>query len=243
MAVYARSDVSHVAISAVHGGCGKSHSRPVHNGAPVQVWELSCPQCEDHLRSDPLWAPMPGQVPETPDEKVSRESSEKRTQLDLERSNAEAFTQLANAVSGNATAMQKLVELMAMMSPAAVTQKSPVPGEVLSRAREVGSNGERTVKNMGEPLIPVSAPDSFPEVQVQPDLPAVVVPEPVAPAPEPAPAPAPAPKPAPPAPESKPEPAPEPVAAPEPEPGKTEDAVTTPKRRGRPPRNASASGD
>jgi hypothetical protein len=137
--IYARSDVSHVAISTVHGGCGSSHSRPVHNGAPVHVWELRCLQCEDYLRSDPLWAPMPGQVPETPDEQNARESSEKRTQLDVERSNAEAFSQLANSVSGNATAMQKLVELMAILVPVpiAAPQTATVPGEVLSRAREV----------------------------------------------------------------------------------------------------------
>ncbi len=139
MPIYARSDVSHVAVSSGHGGCGNSHSRPVVHGAPAKVWELQCLLCEDFLRSDPLWSSLPGGVPETPDEKASREASESRSQLDLEKSNAEAFTQLANAVSGNAMAMGKLVELMAILAPAQekVSGNGPVQGEVLSRAHEV----------------------------------------------------------------------------------------------------------
>jgi hypothetical protein len=155
--VYARSDVASIAISPVHGGCGKTHSRPVHNGAPVKIWELTCHKCEDHLRSDDLWASMAGKVPETPDEQVSRESSEKRSHEDLERHNAEAFSQLANAVTGNAAAMAKLVELMAMMSPSALTvetHKEPVKGEVISRANEIGT--------------PPSAPSADPEAPTEP---------------------------------------------------------------------------
>lgn len=223
MPVYARSDVSHVAISLTHGGCGQAHSRPVYRGAPAQVWELRCPQCEDYLRSDPLWAPMPGQVPETPDEKVSRESSEKRSQLQLERSNAEAFSQLANAVSGNSNAMHKLVELMAMMNSSAIEEKATVQGEVLSRARALEKE-----KAMGEPLWPATAPAEEP---VAPPVPEPE-PEPVrVPAPPPPPPP---PPPAPPAP--KPVPKPEVKPEPKPEPEEEEEEVSAPvaRRRGRP---------
>jgi hypothetical protein len=71
MVVYARSDVSYIAIPADGGGCGRGHGRPVLNGAPVKIWALACPLCEQQLHFDPLWAVHPDLIPRTPDEERS----------------------------------------------------------------------------------------------------------------------------------------------------------------------------
>lgn len=52
MAVYARSDVMHVAIPVESGGCGEGHSRPVIGGAPAKIWKLTCPRCETYIKDD-----------------------------------------------------------------------------------------------------------------------------------------------------------------------------------------------
>jgi hypothetical protein len=79
MTVYAASSIDYVAVSADgHGGCGSSHRRPVVDGAPVHPWALTCPSCEDHLRTDPLWSSTLAELPETYDEKLAREDFEKR---------------------------------------------------------------------------------------------------------------------------------------------------------------------
>jgi hypothetical protein len=54
MSLYARSDVMSVAVPPDAGGCGVTHSRPVHQGAPVRLWELKCPACEVFLRDTDL---------------------------------------------------------------------------------------------------------------------------------------------------------------------------------------------
>jgi hypothetical protein len=97
MALYARSDLMSVSIPAKSGGCGASHSRPVHAGAPAKEWELNCPDCEAYLKGDrkpkilkttpgdpklgipaqqervadgdPHWSSTPESAPLTPDEK------------------------------------------------------------------------------------------------------------------------------------------------------------------------------
>ena len=98
--LYARSDVMSVFVPLTSGGCSTTHTRPVNHGAPVKVWELDCPKCENHLRgadkpqvikathfnpttgepgqvqhvadSDPLWGSNPDTTPVTPDEKRTR---------------------------------------------------------------------------------------------------------------------------------------------------------------------------
>ena len=83
MTVYAASSIVYVAVSPAHGGCGESHTRPVVQGAPARTWGLTCPGgCEDHLRSDPHWSATAGGIPETFDEKITREDFEKRGVLD-----------------------------------------------------------------------------------------------------------------------------------------------------------------
>lgn len=95
MTVFARSDVCYVALSADHGGCGTSHSRPVVAGAPARVWALTCHACEDALRKDPLWAPTPTTIPETPDEVATREDAEKRGQVEQAHNTTLALQDLA----------------------------------------------------------------------------------------------------------------------------------------------------
>lgn len=96
MSVWARSDVCYVGISRDHGGCGEGHSRPVVQGAPVQVWQLTCGGgCEDYLRGDPLWSATPTGIPETVDEKATREDVEKRGALEQAQATADALSQLA----------------------------------------------------------------------------------------------------------------------------------------------------
>ena len=94
MTIYASSAISYVAVGSAHGGCNSSHSRPVVQGAPVKVWALKCPPCEDHLRSDPHWSPTISKIPETYDEKLQREDFDQRGQLDERRLMAMALAKL-----------------------------------------------------------------------------------------------------------------------------------------------------
>lgn len=94
MTVYGRSDLAAVTISEAHGGCGETHSRPVEHGAPVKIWALDCPRCEDHLRHDPHWSATTAEVPETYDEQKKRERDEKSGKLDRENQLAAALIEL-----------------------------------------------------------------------------------------------------------------------------------------------------
>lgn len=125
--LFARSDVMAVAVPVKDGGCGETHSRPVEDGAPVKFWKLTCAPCENYLRDDPLWAPFEAKIPETPDEEAQREEWEKRTQGEREAHQADAFQKLADATYGNSAAMNKLVELIALMNP------EPAPAKPAAR--------------------------------------------------------------------------------------------------------------
>lgn len=116
MTVYARSDVAAVNISANHGGCGETHSRPVVAGAPAKLWGLSCSGgCEDVLRNDSHWAGTPHTVPETPDEVAIRQDVEKKNQIELQVGNAHALAELA-----------KLGELPTAMAAALAAAFGPI---------------------------------------------------------------------------------------------------------------------
>lgn len=84
------------ALSRSHGGCGETHARPVVKGAPVKIWALSCPQCENHLRFDDQWSATISKIPETPDEKDVREDQEQRGKRDLENATGEALQKLGD---------------------------------------------------------------------------------------------------------------------------------------------------
>lgn len=101
MTIYARSDLAAVTVPAEgFGGCGDLHSRPVANGAPVQIWALDCYLCEDHLRHDPHWAVTPSEIAETHDEKNNREDFERRGAKDKDAVLTLALARLAGIPAG-----------------------------------------------------------------------------------------------------------------------------------------------
>lgn len=96
MTVYAASSLVAVNLSVEgHGGCGEAHIRPVVDGAPKKIWDLTCSHCENHLRSDPLWSTNPIEIPETHDEKITRERSEKTGKLDRDNQMQQALIELS----------------------------------------------------------------------------------------------------------------------------------------------------
>ena len=96
MSLWARSDLASVSVSpTAHGGCGLVHNRPAPGGKPVDLWELDCPACSDHLRHDPLWSSTLSEIPETHDEKNAREDFDKRGARDKDQVLAMALAKLA----------------------------------------------------------------------------------------------------------------------------------------------------
>lgn len=137
MTVYGRSDICYVAISRDHGGCGEGHARPVTHGAPAKVWALTCHGgCEDFLRHDPLWAPTPQGIPETPDETVTREDVEKRGQIDQAASVAEALERLASLGDLPNALMHVMSQLMAGAQAKAIEPDKRIIEESVSPALE-----------------------------------------------------------------------------------------------------------
>lgn len=109
MTVFARSDLMSVSISPQHGGCGNTHSRPVHEGSPAKLWALTCDDgCEDILRSDPHWSAHPADIPETPDEKTTREVQERQGKRDAEDATALSIQEIAK-IPG---ALEKMVKAL-----------------------------------------------------------------------------------------------------------------------------------
>ena len=96
MPLYARSDLVSVHVSPAHGGCQEgTHRRPVEHGAPAKIWRLDCPDCENFLRSDPLWSTTVSEIPETHDERIAREDFEKRGAKDKDAIMTLALARLA----------------------------------------------------------------------------------------------------------------------------------------------------
>lgn len=91
MPLFARSDVMSVAVPVTSGGCGSTHSRPVVEGVPETDWDLEkqCMQCAANRRGDPLWSATLAEIPETPDERLSREDAEKRGERAIKKAQEE----------------------------------------------------------------------------------------------------------------------------------------------------------
>jgi hypothetical protein len=123
MAIYARSDLMSVSVSASHGGCGATHSRPVVEGNPVRIWELTCPTCENHLRADPTWSPTTAKIPETFDEQQAREALEQKGEL--ERQDA-----LFRFLESDQEFKSQLTQLMGLMTGQQKTPSNAIPGGV-----------------------------------------------------------------------------------------------------------------
>jgi hypothetical protein len=97
MGLYGRSDVMSVCVPLTAGGCGVTHSRPVIAGVTEEEWNLEgvCVVCAASLRGDPLWAAMPAEIPETPDERTKREDAEKRGEKALKKAQEQTNVKLA----------------------------------------------------------------------------------------------------------------------------------------------------
>lgn len=113
MTLYARSDLDMVALSRDgHGGCGQSHSRPVTDGAPEKLWALTCPQCENHLRTDANWSLTVSGIPETPDETAEREERERRGQQEATAATGTALQEIAKQGGMNQQMMMAMFNAM-----------------------------------------------------------------------------------------------------------------------------------
>jgi hypothetical protein len=144
MGLYGRNDVMSVAVPATAGGCGAMHSRPVADGVAADEWDLErvCVMCAVALRGDPLWAAMPSEIPETPDEKMIREDAEKRGERQIKKSQEKLSVQQGEL-------NEKLVELLARGGRAA----EPDP-ELIARLV-----AEQVQKILGEPTAPEPVPE------------------------------------------------------------------------------------
>lgn len=143
MTIYARNDILSVGLSRSHGGCGKSHSRPVENGNPVKLWAFDeCPVCERVLRADPHWSTTVSEMPETYDEKVTREDQEKRGQRDAATATSQALTQLSSlgdlpAVMAQLVALFNGGDLSKFQLPQVGIQKPSILSEYCPSGHEV----------------------------------------------------------------------------------------------------------
>lgn len=145
MTVYARSDIAAVTISAAHGGCNKTHSRPVTGGAPVHPWQLDCPPCEDHLRHDPHWSATASEIPETHDETKAREDFDRRGARDKD-----AIMTLALARLAGIAASELPESLTRMVSGAPL--HVPVQGQVECPAGHAQAPGHKFCGECGQPM-------------------------------------------------------------------------------------------
>ena len=144
MTLYARSDVMSVSIPVSSGGCGSTHSRPVHKGAPARDFRLDCPGCENFLKGggrqvlhitqgskelgipthqewvadcDPQWAATPEAVADTPDERTYTAKRDKMGSEELEWIRA-----LAAAKQAGIDIPQNAMELLNRRLPLALSQ-------------------------------------------------------------------------------------------------------------------------
>ena len=160
MTMWARSDVCAINISAAHGGCATpgGHRRPVEHGAPVKIWALDCPPCENHLRQDAgrtagaLWSVTDVEIPETHDEAKRRERNEKSGKLDRENQLAGAMIELAK--------LGQLPEAIAQaLAAVAGTVPLALAGNMECPSGHVQPAGQ---KFCGECAAPMRAPAALP---------------------------------------------------------------------------------
>lgn len=160
MTVFARNDLDAVAISTSAGGCGEVHTRPTPNGAPVKLWKLTCPGCENVLRHDPNWGGQPHQVPESPDETEIRLDVESRGQVEQAASVAQALKDLAKLGDLPAALAAAMSQFMAgnttAASPAieAPVQKmvEPEPEDAVPTANDLAHMSMAQLKNVAVKL-------------------------------------------------------------------------------------------
>lgn len=178
MTLYARSDVASVSVPTASGGCGKTHTRPVREGAPVRQWPLDCVPCEAFLRDDMvrdlnkdlpksqgkhvvgMWADSPLKIPQTPDEamvsedfndrgnKAMAQMSAAMAQTALERFYAEAARETEEA-----TAAQEVIELRLKLAETEKLNQS-----VLDRLAALEHTGVAFLPTLPVVPVPVDEP-------------------------------------------------------------------------------------
>lgn len=164
MTLWSRSDLAAVTVSVdAHGGCGRTHSRPVNGDRPVPVWQLDCTQCEDHLRHDPHWSVTASEIPETHDEKLAREDFEKRGAKDKDAVLTLALARLAGI---DASELPESLTRMISGAPLHV----PVQGLLECPAGHAQRAGQKFCGECGSPMsAPVTkAALSAPERSAEP---------------------------------------------------------------------------
>lgn len=164
MTLYGQNNLASVIVPAEgFGGCGEPHSRPVVDGAPAKLWELSCDACENHLRHSEQWSVTITELPETYDETKSREQADKLGKMDRERQLAVALEQLAPLGQLPAALGQMLAQLMGTTPPAALAGQMECPS---------GHPNAPGLKFCGECGQPMSAPVPAAAIQAPPEEPA-----------------------------------------------------------------------
>lgn len=147
MALYGRSDVVSVAVPPTSGGCGATHSRPVANGVPLDEWDLEgvCIVCAASLKKDgdPLWSATVAEIPETPDEKLTREDAEKRGERAIKKAQEELSVRQHELT-------EKIVALLERGSVMNANSQGPDISELI--AQEVA-------KALSKPQFPAPAPE------------------------------------------------------------------------------------
>lgn len=186
MSLYARADVVSVSVPVTSGGCGQTHIRPVANGAPVRVWKLDCPQCEEDLRRDiarsgakkvrtvnsdfgmklaerylGLWGTRNEMVPETPDEEKEREYAEQETARHQAKAQTDAFAAMALNATGNQEVLAKMAELLMSMAQAPVTDPDRAP-DVPVPAADIAPAAPPCM-DCGKPVVRISAKGPAPK--------------------------------------------------------------------------------
>ena len=157
MPVYAASSIDAVTLSVEgHGGCGQTHRRPVEHGAPAKIWPLNCPQCENHLRSDPLWSATIAEIPETHDERVSREDFDKRGAKDKDAILTLALARLAGI--GTAELPESLTRMISGVP-------AHIPGQVECPQGHAQPAGQKFCGQCGSPMSAPVAKASLPAAE------------------------------------------------------------------------------
>ena len=149
MGLYGRNDVMSVSVPSTSGGCGVTHSRPVADGVAADEWDLekTCGVCAAFMKGDPLWAAMPAEVPETPDERMVREDAEKRGERAIKKSQEKLSVQQGEL-------NQRIVELLERSGTGGGTA-APDPDLI---AALVAQEVQKALAAMNTPA-PASAPE------------------------------------------------------------------------------------
>lgn len=168
VSVFARSDLMSVSIPVTSGGCGETHSRPVRNGAPARIWELTCAPCETYLKGsrrviagyknghlkwkmdhDPHWSATPADIPFTPDEERAQENYSERGAMERDHLQTLALARIAGvAVPETLTGM--LTGAWSRTDLVAGTLLCPAGHENPGGVKFCGQCGESLYKRAGE---------------------------------------------------------------------------------------------